>query len=107
MSKMSSALAILPHHPYSQRRAPSIIEVRCSALVVRCSMFSGRTPSPVLLICGVLNREAVFSTMTPIAMRQIVLATLLFASAFPRLWAEDAPPSDWVDPDTGHRIIRL
>lgn len=39
-------------------------------------------------------------------MRPIVLA-ILFASAFLHLRAEDTPPSEWIDPDTGHRIVRL
>jgi len=39
-------------------------------------------------------------------MSLIVLA-ILFASAFLRLRAEDSPPTQWIDPDTGHRVVRL
>src|SRR5882724_5500634 len=34
------------------------------------------------------------------------LAGLLLAFA-PALRAADIPPADWIDPDTGHRVIRL
>lgn len=39
--------------------------------------------------------------ITPIALALLVTTTAL------RLRAGDAPPSDWIDPDTGHRVLRL
>ena len=39
-------------------------------------------------------------------LKPLVLA-LLFASTIAPLRAEDAPPSEWIDPDTGHRVVRL
>jgi oligogalacturonide lyase len=64
--------------------------------------------SPVFVSLPVLNRNTPFSTMAPIAMRlnQIpILLSLLVISL--HLTAKDAPPSDWIDPDTGHRVVRL
>ena len=46
--------------------------------------------------------------MAVIAMRlKSILLAALFASLFLRLRAGDSPPSEWIDPDTGHRIVRL
>ncbi|HEY1789441.1 MAG TPA: oligogalacturonate lyase family protein [Verrucomicrobiae bacterium] len=39
-------------------------------------------------------------------MRQILLASV-FTSLLLTLRAENAPPSAWIDPDTGHRVVRL
>jgi oligogalacturonide lyase len=41
------------------------------------------------------------------AVRRLTAAALLVAVAGARRSAPDDPPSDWIDPDTGHRVIRL
>lgn len=32
---------------------------------------------------------------------------LIFALALSRTFAADSPPKEWIDPDTGHRVVRL
>ncbi|MGH7979210.1 MAG: hypothetical protein ACREE6_07525, partial [Limisphaerales bacterium] len=39
-------------------------------------------------------------------LRQFVFLCL-FSTALARVTAADLPPSEWIDPDTGHRVIRL
>jgi oligogalacturonide lyase len=41
------------------------------------------------------------------AVRRLTAVALLVAVAGARRSAPDDPPSDWIDPDTGHRVIRL
>ena len=40
-------------------------------------------------------------------MRLFILLTISFFSVANVIAAESEPPTDWIDPDTGHRIIRL
>ena len=39
-------------------------------------------------------------------LNHIILAAF-FATVFSRVQAKNSPPSEWIDPDTGHRVVRL
>ena len=38
---------------------------------------------------------------------RLVPAIIAFGWLCLRIFAADQPPTDWIDPDTGHRIVRL
>jgi oligogalacturonide lyase len=40
-------------------------------------------------------------------MRQITASLLTFVCLSSRLFAADEPPKEWIEPETGHRVIRL
>ena len=39
--------------------------------------------------------------------RLFLILVALFLNPFSRLLADTLPPAEWVDPDTGHRVVRL
>lgn len=39
--------------------------------------------------------------------RKSIVLAILISLACPGLRAENVPPSEWIDPDTGHRVVRL